>query len=203
MQDGDIELFFRFMGYGPIQTAKVWFIGIEPGGESHAFVKDQDRITVNGEELLYDASIPTPVGAERETRVWACSRQMAAALGVSDAFFMSNMAPLPRPSEANRHEGISGAEYTEKVACEYIPRLCAALNECAPKAVIFHGKGAFRAYGVGKAFGLDHTVKPEITHGLEIYEDRRIVVCGNFSRGSTFTNAEKGYVTEKLRGWLG
>lgn len=202
MQGGDIENFFRFMGYGPIQTAKVWFIGIEPGGESHAFVKDQDVITLNGEELLYDASIPTPAEDERETRVWSCSRQMAAALGVGDAFFMSNMAPLPRPSEQNLHDGISSAEYTRKVASEYIPRLCAAIDGCAPKTIIFHGRGAFRTYGVAKALGLDHTDRPEFTAGLEIYDDRRIVVCGNFSRGSTFTNAHKSYVTEKLRGWL-
>jgi len=202
MQDTDIELFFRFLGYGPIKTAKVWFVGIEPGGVRNAFVNEQDGISLNGEDLLYDASIPTPAQAERETRVWTCSRAMAEALGVNDAYFMSNMAPLPRPSEGAVHEGVSSAEYATKVTSEYIPRLCAAIESCSPKAVIFHGKGAFRSYGIAKALGLDRAAKPQITNGFEIYEDRKIIVCGNFSRGSNFSNAQMSSMTEKLRDWL-
>lgn len=202
MQDTELELFFRFLGYGPIQIAKVWFVGIEPGGERKAFVNDQDGIRLKGEDLLYDSSIPTPARGERETRVWKCSRVMAEALGVSDAYFMGNMAPLPRPSESAVHDGVSGAEYATKVTSEYIPRLCAAIESCSPKAVVFHGKGAFRSYGVAKALGLDRAIKPKIIHGFEIYEDRKVIVCGNFSRGSNFSNSQMSLMTEKLRDWL-
>ncbi len=117
-------------------------------------------------------------------------------------YFLGYMAPLPRRGEQVLHTLIAQPEYVMKVRQEYIPRLYAAYRLFKPAAVVFHGQGAFRAYQVKSAFDLSNGPQPETVRGIHVYEDLKIVVCGNFSRGNVFDNRHKQYVVEKLRTWV-
>lgn len=201
MQSSELELFFRFLGYGDIRNAKVWFIGIEPGGSPHPFQKDQEQIKVGDETLMYDEILPVASNGT-ESRVWTCAREIAQLSGLDVDYFLGYMAPLPRPCVKALHTLIGQAEYVMKVRKEYIPRLYAAYRLFKPAAVVFHGQGAFRTYQVRSVFDLSNGLQPETVRGVHVYEDRRIMVCGNFSRGTAFDNRHKQYVAEKLSTWV-
>lgn len=201
MQSSELELFFRFLGYGDIKTAKVWFIGIEAGGSLHPFQKDQSQIKIDNETLMYDETLPVAAYGT-ESRVWTCARDIAQFSVVGTDYFLGYMAPLPRQRETVLHTLIEQPEYVMKVRNEYIPRLYAAYRLLKPAAVVFHGQGAFRTYQVKKAFDLSNGQQPKTVRGIHVYGDRRIMVCGNFSRGTAFDNSHKQYVAEKLRAWV-
>lgn len=96
------------MGYGDIQSSRIWFVGIEPGGGWHKFVRDQAELSMDGETLLYDPKIPTRTPEGKTNPVWRrCQYISSQVLGEEPTFFMSNMAPLPRPSESHQHAVIS------------------------------------------------------------------------------------------------
>lgn len=157
----------QFLGYGN-PSSPVWFIGIEEGGEwGEAKPEAHRALHLDGRSAAYDPRLPVADG--RESSVWRISRQLAHAAGVGEAYFLSNMAPFPRPALTSRLAGIDACEYVRLVRDVRMPWLIGWLRALRPSAVVFHGKTAWRAYGVREALELplcDARVQLHPDHGL-------------------------------------
>ena len=142
----------QFLGYGDPRS-RVWFVGIEEGGnftETHRAT--HEGLQVGDLQLTYDPTLPGATG--RESSVWRISRHLAQAAGVGSGYFLSNMAPFPRPSILTPLAGIEAGAYLQLVREARIPLLRAAIQVFQPAAVVFHGKSAWRGYRVREHFGL-------------------------------------------------
>ncbi len=142
----------QFLGYGDPRS-RVWFVGIEEGGNSNETqpATHQD-LQIGDLQFTYDPTLP--VATARESSVWRISRQLAQAADVGCGYFLSNMAPFPRPSIRTALAGLKADVYTQLVREVRIPLLGAAIQELRPAAVVFHGKSAWRSYRVREHFGL-------------------------------------------------
>lgn len=142
----------QFLGYGDPRS-RVWFVGIEEGGnftETHRAT--HAGLQVGDLQLTCDPSLPVATG--RESSVWRICRHLAQVAGVGSGYFLSNMAPFPRPSLSTPVAGIEPGAYVKLVREARIPLLGAAIQEFQPAAVVFHGRTAWRSYLVREHFGL-------------------------------------------------
>jgi hypothetical protein len=89
---------FQFFGYGNPESP-LWFIGIEEGGASGGIptAGSHSSVTLPSGIYHFDPNLP----CESETAkspLWAKYRNISARAGNGVNYFMSNMAPLARPS---------------------------------------------------------------------------------------------------------
>lgn len=196
MEQRQLDEWFSFLGYG-CPDSLLWFVGIEPGGDQ-AFepMPPQDKYRFNNMDLLYDKNIP-----EDKNRVWNVSKELASIC--KQDYFMSNIAPLPRPNENIKLVGINNIkDYRARVISERVPRL-KSIHESNPKRVtVFHGAGARSIYKVLEAFDLNLNDSQREDTGLIIYETKRLIFTHNFSRGYSFPNSNVKYVSSLLNKWL-
>ena len=109
---------------------------------------------------------------------------------------MSNMAPLARPSIKNVLPGkASWPAYRQLVAQERIPALKLLIKHFQPRVVLFHGKAAWRDYGVRETFGLQTRLGE-----LHVYPNERLLLTPFLTRG--FSNLNRDRVVELLGDWL-
>jgi hypothetical protein len=141
-----------FLGYGN-PASRVWFVGMEEGGEWGVAQPSAHQVLHMGDvSATYDPVLP--VAETRESSVWRISRQLAQAVGAGDDYFLSNMAPFPRPSLRSPLPGIHPVTYDSLVREVRIPWLITLLRGLRPAAAVFHGKSAWRRYGVRESIGL-------------------------------------------------
>ena len=207
--DQEIDKIFRMMGYGDISKAKIWFMGIEAGGTAiPGEIVEQERVPGLDETLFYDSTDPFDLkesAGNGESPVWRRTKLIARAVFGHDqkgACFMGNMAPMPRPHENILHEHFfQPKEYITKVKKDYVPRLFLAAQKFHPTAIVFHGKGAFRTYGVAETFGLGtHTTVGTPEKNIFVYPENKVILCNNFS--TRFSNYEENLIIETLKSWV-
>lgn len=165
----------QFLGYGDPRS-RVWFVGIEEGGnftETHRAT--HAGLEVGDLQLTYDPSLPVATG--RESSVWRICRHLAQVAGVGSGYFLSNMAPFPRPSISTPVAGIEPGAYVQLVREARIPLLGSVIQEFRPAAVVFHGKSAWRNYRVREHFGL-----PPNEGRVLAYPEQRIAFAPFFTR---------------------
>lgn len=142
----------QFLGYGDPRS-RVWFVGIEEGGNFNETQPAAHKgLRVGDLQLTYDPTLPAATG--RESSVWRISRQLAQGAELGSGYFLSNMAPFPRPSIQTPLAGINADLHMQLVREVRIPLLGAAIQELRPAAVVFHGKSAWRSYRVREHFCL-------------------------------------------------
>lgn len=192
------EYLFRFFGYGDPKSP-VWFIGIEEGGEQGVGPKPEGHATVQleGESFHYDPKLPSHPGSP----VWSVARELAAAAGVPGRYFLSNMAPFARPRESDALNDIVPSEYHTRVRTERIPALLRLARHLGAKALVFHGKGAWRRYDVQTAAGLTLSERTPAGSRVLAFARERVVLSGSFSRGTAFTRADREAAASVLHEW--
>lgn len=190
-----------FLGYGN-PASRVWFVGMEEGGEWGVEQADAHQMLQLGDvSATYDPVLP--VAETRESSVWRISRQLAQAVGAGDDYFLSNMAPFPRPSLRSPLPGIDGTAYTRLVSKVRIPWLIALLRELRPAAVVFHGKSAWQRYGVRESIGL-----PVQQGRVLLYPDHGLAFAPFFTRRHGILSASDigaltGFLRDAVRGRAG
>lgn len=187
---------FRFFGYGNPESP-LWFIGIEEGGASGGMPAAGSHSSVNLPSGIYYFDPKLPCESETaKSPLWAKYRNISARAGNGVNYFMSNMAPLARPSIKDVLPGnVSWPAYRQLVAQERIPALRSLIQHFQPRAVLVHGKAAWRGYGVRETFGLQ-TLSGE----LHAYPNERLLLTPFLLRG--FSNANRDRAVELLSGWL-
>lgn len=207
LSEEDVDYFFRFMGYGPLLTAKVWFIGIEEGGEMRKPLEGEepfDKIEIDGEVLNYEgnSNLSSFMGRPKKeiSPVWEVGYAIARDLELDDTkyVFIGNMAPFARTKEIAEHKFGTPADYNERVKKKYIERRYRLWKRLRPKAVVFHGAGAFRDYGVAEVFGLKSPQQDPA--GLNVYELQKIIQTKSFSRA--FPIKADQAIVARIREWL-
>lgn len=208
MKTADFDFLFRFLGYGEIAKAKLWFVGLEPGNKLNEHYLEENLSPIDfdfpGEQLplLIDSQLPRQIDSQlprqKPTRVWPVCRKIAERVGIKEAFFMSNMAPFPYPS-LRKHDCGTADEtaYKTRVMQEYLPRLLKAKEHFKPSAIVFHGKSYYRALGVQSVFGALVNTGTPCGH-VEIFDRQRIILSTNFSR---IANHDIDRITEVLKKW--
>jgi hypothetical protein len=189
------DYLFRFFGYGN-PASPLWFVGIEEGGDPGQPPKTEahSSLTLDGDALFYDPELPKQERGERRP-LWAKYRDISHRADNGDGYFMSNMAPLARPSVAHPLNGVSWPVYRQRVIQERIPMLRALILAFRPKAVLVHGAGAWRTYMVREAFDL-----PLPAGRIQSFPDRGLVFTNFLLRG--FPNTDRDAVVAVLRQWL-
>lgn len=164
MNEENGEYRWKFFGYGNPDST-LWFVGIEEGGslESNRIRKDHPNIP--GTDFTYDPDLPT--GSQP---VWNRYRDLAAALGVGNAYFMTNLAPFAKPQESHGLGFIGKNEYQDLVIKRRVQELKSLIERFKPRAVLFHGKGAWQRYRVREAFDL----QPE-SRRIQKYPERQLL----------------------------
>lgn len=161
MDQDVIDYRFNFFGYGDL-ASPLWFIGIEEGGDLHSnAVFDSPKIP--GTHYFYDPNMPT-----KAAQLWGVYRNIARAVGAS-SYFMSNMGAIAKPTDAGDRSMLPG-DYTALVRQGRIPVLRQLIERYRPRAVVFHGKGAWTRYAVREAFELD--LRPGSFHA---YAEERLL----------------------------
>ena len=191
-----LNYFFRFFGYGNPESP-LWFIGIEEGGVSggNPAVDSHSSITLSSGTYHFDPNLPCESGAAKSP-LWAKYRNISMRAGNGPNYFMSNMAPLARPSIKNvLPDNVSWPAYRKLVAKERIPALKSLIQHFQPRAVLFHGKAAWRDYGVRETFGLQ-TLSGE----LHVYPNERLLFSPFLLRG--FSNENRDRAVDLLSDWL-
>jgi len=190
------DYLFRFFGYGD-PSSPLWFVGIEEGGEPDKPLQadGHSSLALGGDALFYDPKLPEWESGDRKP-LWSKYRDISQRAGNGTGYFMSNMAPLARPSVTHPLHGVSWPAYRQRVIQERIPMLRGLLAEFRPKAVLIHGASAWRTYMVREAFDL-----PALTGRIQSHPDRGLIFTNFLLRG--FPNTDRDAVVGILRQWLG
>ena len=184
-QEGDVNVLatyehrFRFLGYGSLKSP-LWFIGIEEGlpkGKSLTSKEPCKHSTLVLPTGLhcYDPHLPVAEGVE--SSVWRICREVAKQAGSEGHYFMSNMAPLPRNAMAMRHPDLDEDAYRKQIIDQRIPTLAALIQKFLPRAVVFHGRSAWKQYRVREKFGI--TLSED---RIQSCQEGRLVFTNFFSR---------------------
>lgn len=189
------DYLFRFFGYGNPESP-LWFIGIEEGGASGGMPASGSHasVTLPSGAYYFDPKLPSECEAMKSP-LWVKYRNISMRAGNGSNYFMSNMAPLARPSIKDVLPSVSWAAYRQLVANERIPALKALIRHFQPRAVLFHGTTAWRAYGVRETFGLQ-----PLTGQMQAYQNERILFTRFLLRG--FANKDRDSAVQTLKDWL-
>ena len=196
MDDEDRSYLFRFLGYGN-PASPLWFVGIEEGGEQGQLpVRGAHRpIELPSGRYFHDPKLPTIPSDARPWRIWRKYRDIAERAGTGSNYFISNMAPLGRPSTNVKLMGVDGASYRDRVRRERIPALRELAGQFQPRAIVFHGSGAWRDYQVRESFGV-YLQKGQI----QFCDEQRLLFTPFLTQG--LSNADQDRVVEILKGWM-
>jgi hypothetical protein len=164
MDKQNIEYRLNFFGYGN-PASLLWFVGIEEGGSVDSNEIRMDHPKIPGSNFTHDPELP-----EESSPVWNSYRKLASALGVDGAYFMSNLAPFARPQMSVGLDFMTGPQYQRLVKNFRVPYLNLLIERFRPRAVVFHGKGAWQQYRVREAFGL-----PLKNERIQAYPEQRLV----------------------------
>jgi hypothetical protein len=189
MDERFIDYRLNFLGYGDPQS-RLWFVGIEEGGSLDSNLQIHDHPKIPGTNYMHDPELPI-----ESARVWDRYRDIATHVGAGSAYFMSNMAPFARPQEHISLGSMNESQYRDLVIHQRIPALRQLIDRFQPRAVLFHGKGAWQRYQVRELFGL--TPK---TGRVQDYPVRRLVFTNFLTRG--FNKTDQEVVEALLRDWL-
>lgn len=193
MNRDDVDYLFSFIGYGD-PNSRLWFVGSEEGGEPEMTPKRVSHKSLQQPHAAYDPVLPSGSNA-----VWIKCREIAENCGVRHHYFLSNMGPLARKSEASPHRGLDERNYVRRVVSERIPLLRQAAKHAI---VVFHGKAAWRRYQVQTGFNLG--VPMQLSNGRVLaFRQRQVLVASTLSWGRRhFTDRDQGAVERQLREWL-
>ncbi len=186
-----IEYRLNFFGYGN-PASLLWFVGIEEGGSVDANEICMDHPKIPGTDFIHDPALP-----KESSPVWNSYRKIASGLAVDGAYFMTNLAPFARPQMSVDLRVMDKAEYRNLVEDRRVPALKALIERFRPRAVVFHGKGAWQQYRVREAFGL-----PLKSERIQAYPEQRLVFAPFLGQRGC-TPADKEILKAILDPWLG
>lgn len=201
----DLDAWFSFIGYGD-PKAPVWFIGIEEGGDQDSIGPDTSHEAWTfGKETLTHDGLP-----EGHNLVWDTARELmeqASAPGTPAAYFLSNIAPVPRRNISVQHHGLDQAAYKKRVITERVGRLRRIAESPDAPIMVFHGVAAWRGYRVLQQFELDErevrSRNTGVPQGLMVVDRPRMILCPTFSWGRRhFADEQRLDVIKRLREWI-
>lgn len=190
MDKQNIEYRLNFFGYGN-PASLLWFVGIEEGGSVDSNEIRMDHPKIPGTDFMHDPELP-----DGSSPVWNSYRKIASALGVDGAYFMTNLAPFARPQISVDLGPMGGPGYRNMVEKLRVPALKQLIERFSPRAVVFHGKGAWQQYHVREAFGL-----PLKSERIQAYPEQRLVFAPFLGQRGC-TPADKEILRATLEPWL-
>lgn len=200
MDQKSVDYLFRFFGYGD-PSSRLWFIGIEEGGAEGAAPVTQGHIPfeVDGMRFHRDGEVQT----DNKNGVWRTYKQIAQESGLGLNYFMSNIAPLARKSVSTELTTVGAKDYAVRVRTERVANLKRLVEHFAPAVVVFHGKTAWRDYGVQEAFGLQRIPALPGAPRVLAYPDAGIMLTNFFTtRYGSFSTSDREHVIRYTRQWL-
>jgi hypothetical protein len=201
MDAASLDRRFQFIGYGPA-TARLWFVGIEEGGEDVEVVVDGlvDH-WIGDRRVRHHPERPEPAGQ----KVWETACDLAKAVEPRDEYFLSNIAPVPRRSIKEKlPDNIDPKQYRDRVFKQRVALFVARHPYGTKNVTVFHGKAGWRSYGVLNKFDLKEAESRDAETGLVICdEEKHIIFAPTFSWGERhFPEAQRNAVKGLLQKWL-